>query len=107
MLLIPYVYATCMSIIDLCVMGLLKSNILGLVQGAWVIPLAMALYSLQPIIFYFGLTLKSMGVFNILWNSISSILVVLSGVYFFNEKITRLNLLGIALCVSGIAILGL
>ena len=107
MLLIPYVYATCMSIIDLCMMGLLKSKITGLLTDAWVIPLAMALYSLQPIIFYFGLTFKSMGIFNILWNSISSILVVLSGVYFFNEKITRLNLLGIALCVSGIAILGL
>lgn len=107
MFLIPYVYATCMSIIDLCMMGLLKSNILGLLNGAWVIPLAMALYSLQPILFYFGLTFKSMGVFNILWNSISSILVVLSGVYFFNEKITRLNYLGISLCLTGICILGL
>lgn len=96
-----------MSSIDVCMMGLLKSKIIGLLDGAWIIPLAMALYSLQPILFYFGLTFRSMGVFNILWNSISSILVILSGVYFFNEKISSLHSLGIIFCITGIAILGI
>jgi len=48
-----------------------------------------------------------MGILNILWNAISCILIAISGVYFFNEKITGLNYLGITLCISGICILGL
>ena len=104
---IPLVYPIFMSGIDLIIMPLLKAKSLGILTSQWILPMTMILYSLQPVIFFFGLSLHSMGILNILWNAISSILIAISGVYFFNEKITSLNALGITLCVSGIIILAL
>ena len=104
---IPLLYPIFMSGIDLSVMPLLKAKYLGSIDGIWILPLTMVLYSIQPLLFFFGLSLHSMGILNILWNAISSILIAVSGVYFFNEKITMLNGLGITLCLAGIAILGL
>jgi len=101
------VYPIFMSAIDLIIMPLLKAKSLGLLTSQWILPITMILYSLQPIIFFFGLSVHSMGILNILWNAISCILIAISGVYFFNEKITGLNYLGITLCISGICILGL
>ena len=105
--LITLFYPISMSLIDLSVMPLLKAKYLGSIDGLWILPLTMILYSFQPILFSFGLSVHSMGILNILWNAISSILIAISGVYFFNEKITSLNALGITLCVAGIIILGL
>jgi multidrug transporter EmrE-like cation transporter len=104
---IPLLYPVLMSGIDLSIMPLLKAKYLGSIDGLWILPLTMVLYSIQPLLFFFGLSLHSMGILNILWNAISSILIAISGVYFFNEKITSLNALGITLCVAGIIILGL
>ena len=100
-------YPISMSCIDLSVMPLLKAKYLGFIDGQWILPLTMIIYSLQPLLFSFGLSVHSMGILNILWNAISSILIAISGVYFFNEKINVLNGLGITLCVVGIIILGL
>ena len=107
MVYLPYLYALCMSSIDLIIMSILKAKYLGLISGFWLFPLTMIIYSLQPILFYFGLSFKSMGIFNILWNSISSILIVLTGMYLFDEKLTRNNCIGIILCISGIILLGI
>ena len=95
-----------MSFIDVIMMSILKAKYLGSITGFWVFPLTMIIYTLQPIMFYFGLSFESMGIFNILWNSISSILVVLAGIYLFDEKLTTNNYIGIILCISGIIVLG-
>jgi multidrug transporter EmrE-like cation transporter len=96
-----------MSFIDVIMMSILKAKYLGSIPGFWVFPLTMSIYALQPILFYFGLSFKSMGIVNILWNSISSILVVLTGIYLFDEKLNRNNYIGIILCISGIILLGI
>ena len=106
MLLIPYIYALYMSSIDVIIMSLLKARHIGYIHGGWVFLVTMVIYSIQPIIFYFGLSFKSMGIFNVLWNAISSILIALTGVYVFGETITSYNIIGIVLCISGIVLIG-
>lgn len=107
MIFIPYLYALYMSIVDVIMMSLLKAQHIGSIKGAWVFPLTMAIYATQPILFYFGLSFEGMGILNVLWNAISSLLVAITGLYLFNEKISGLHCFGILLCVSGIIILGI
>ena len=107
MIPIPYIYPIYMAGIDLTIMPILKATYLGFLNSSWSIPLTMALYSMQPLLFYYGLTFESMGILNVLWNTISTILVAVAGVYFFNEKINYIQGLGITLCISGIMLLGL
>ena len=103
----PYLYALFMTFIDIIMMSLLKAKHLGSISGIWIIPLTMALYTLQPILFYFGLSFKTMGIFNVIWNTLSIMAVALTGVYFFGEKLTKYDCIGIFLCISGITFIGL
>ena len=107
MIYISYLYPLYMSVIDVAMMCLLKARHLGIMTGFWIFPLTMAIYAIQPIFFYFGLSFKTMGILNILWNAISSILVAIAGVYFFGEKLTQNDCIGITLCISGILLLGI
>ena len=107
MIFIPYLYAIYMSVIDVIMMSLLKARHIGSLNGFWISPLTMAIYATQPILFYFGLGFESMGILNVLWNAISTILVAITGVYFFGEKLTGVDYIGIGLCISGIVLLGI
>jgi len=106
MVYVPYLYALYMSLVDVLMMSLLKARHVGSIGGTWVFPLTMFIYATQPIMFYFGLSFQTMGILNVLWNAVSSILVALTGFYLFNEKITARDCVGIVLCVSGIVLLG-
>jgi multidrug transporter EmrE-like cation transporter len=44
---------------------------------------------------------KGMGLVNVLWSGLSVLVIVSTGMLFFNEKITRLDWLGIALIIGG------
>lgn len=105
MLYLPYLYALYMSCVDVIMMSILKAKYIGSITGFWIFPLTMIIYSIQPILFYLGLSFERMGIFNILWNAISSILVTLTGIYLFDEKLTRNDYIGIILCISGVIIL--
>ena len=107
MIPIPLLYPIFMSGIDLSVMPLLKAKYLGFLDGKWILPVTMILYSLQPIIFFFGLSVNTMGILNVLWNTISSILIAGIGILFFNEKISYNKAFGIILCIIGIAFLSI
>ena len=96
-----------MSFIDVVMMSLLKARHIGSLRGIWVFPLTMIIYATQPIMFYFGLAYESMGIFNVLWNAISTMLVAIAGVYLFGETLSTYNCIGIAMCISGIILIGL
>lgn len=65
----------------------------------------MIIYSIQPLIFYKALTIENMGVFNVLWDSISNILVLFFGIYFFSETISLQKWIGIGLSFISIFLL--
>jgi uncharacterized membrane protein len=62
----------------------------------------MAIYSLEPLLFFKALSVKGMAVLNVLWDTISTILIALVGAFIFGEKLNLMNWLGIFLCAAGI-----
>ena len=95
-----------MAAIDIATISLLKMNAVGS-WGLWVLPSAMALYSLQPIFFRLGLVHQTMGIFNVLWNVLSTLTVCLIGYVVFEEKMSVTNLIGIIFSVVGIVLIGM
>jgi multidrug transporter EmrE-like cation transporter len=106
MLYISYILASIMAAIDIGMMSLLKMNAAGR-WGVWVLPVAMALYSLQPIFFRLGLVDQTMGLFNVLWNVLSTLTVCLIGYVAFEEKMSVTNLIGVIFSVLGIVLIGM
>ena len=88
--------------LDVIIMTLLKLKSISALTSPYILPLTMAIYSLEPLLFYKALSVKGMAILNILWDSISSILIALIGAFIFGEKISLINWLGIFLCTAGI-----
>jgi multidrug transporter EmrE-like cation transporter len=101
------VYAAAMASLDVIIMTLLKLKSISALTSPYIIPLTMAIYSLQPLLFFKGLPVKGMAILNILWDSISSVLIAVIGAFYFGEKISLTNWLGIFLCTAGIILVDL
>jgi multidrug transporter EmrE-like cation transporter len=95
-------YAMVLASLDVIIMTLLKLKSISALTSPYILPLTMAIYSLEPLLFYKALSVKGMAILNILWDSISSILIALIGAFIFGEKISLINWLGIFLCTAGI-----
>lgn len=96
-----------MASLDVVVMTLLKLKSTSATTNPYILPLTMAIYSLEPLLFFKALSVKGMAILNILWDSISNILVTLVGAFIFGEKISLINWLGIFLCTVGIVLVEL
>ena len=97
-----FLYSTVMASLDVIIMTLLKLKSTSALTSPFILPLTMAIYSLQPLLFYKVLSVKGMAILNILWDTISTILVTIVGAFYFGEKISLTNWLGIFLCIIGI-----
>lgn len=95
-------YTTVMALIDVIIMTLLKLKSISVLTSPYILPLTMAIYSLEPLLFYKALSVKGMAILNVLWDATSSILIAIVGVFIFGEKISLINWLGIFLCTVGI-----
>ena len=102
-----FLYTTVMASLDVVIMSLLKLKSTSALTSPLILPLTMAIYSLQPLLFYKALSVKGMAILNVLWDAISSVLIALVGVFIFGEKISLTNWLGIVLCTAGILLVGM
>jgi multidrug transporter EmrE-like cation transporter len=102
-----YLYALYLASVDGIAMSFLKAHKLGIIKNIIVFPVAMIIYSLQPLVFYSGLSFSGMSELNILWDAMSDILVAIIGIAIFNEKITFYKITGFILCLLGIIALGI
>lgn len=50
---------------------------------------------------------ETMGIVNVLWSAFSVMLVVTTGHLFFHERVSRQEILGIAMALAGVAIITL
>ena len=96
-----------MALLDVVIMTLLKLKSTSALTSPYILPLTMAIYSLQPLLFFKGLSVKGMAILNILWDSTSSVLIAMVGAFIFGEKLTLINWLGIFLCTAGIVLVEL
>lgn len=102
---LPLAWASLMAAMDVLVFGMLKKYTEGLLTSIWTVPLAMALYSLQPFFFLKSLSCESMTVMNILWDIISDFMVTAEGLFYFKEKLSPLKYFGLSLAFIAIVIL--
>ena len=100
-----YLYAAFLASVDGIVLSLLKAQQSGLIKNILVFPFSMAVYALQPLVFYSGLSYGSMSILNILWDVISDIIVLIIGIFVFNEKFSLQQAVGIVFCFLGIILL--
>jgi multidrug transporter EmrE-like cation transporter len=94
-----------MAFIDLFVLGSLKAKSLGILNGVWILPLAMVVYALQPILFSKALKFESLTVMNLFWDLSSDILVTLLGLFYFAEKLSPRRMVGVFLALIALLLL--
>ena len=77
-----------------------------MLTGTWMMPLASIIYAMQPLVFFQSLSLESMTIMNILWDVMSDVLVAIIGIYVFGESLSKIQVIGLILSLSGITLLG-
>lgn len=103
---LPYLFALYLAGVDAIMMPLLKAKSLGMLTGRWMLPLASIIYAMQPLVFFQSLSLESMTIMNILWDVMSDVLVAIIGIYVFGESLSKIQVIGLILSLSGITLLG-
>ena len=98
-------YATFMAAIDIVSLSLLKMVHNGTFPFYGIF-LSVLIYATQPLFFYSALSFEGMAVMNLLWNVISSFTVTMIGVFYFKERLTRTKMIGAALSILAIGLLG-
>lgn len=99
---IPVYYALFMSSIDAIVLSGLKEYSLGN-YFPFMVPIAMLVYSMQPLIFLKSLNYETMTVMNVLWDITSDVIVSLIGLFYFKEGLTVHKKIGLVFALIGIA----
>lgn len=100
----PIAYGTALAFNDVISLGLLKAiHLEWLSSYYFIVPLL--LYTAQPFLFFNSLSFESMTVMNIIWDLLSDVLVAVSGIYIFKEKISQSKFLGILLAMVSMYLL--
>lgn len=102
--MIEFLYLSIMSIVDIFMESFVKLYTLHNKNNYMIF--AIMIYTLQPILFSKLLRYNnSIGISNILWNVTSSIIILIFGVYKFNEKFSRKHIIGIILGIISLILL--
>ena len=94
-----------MAVIDAIMMGLTKKYYLSTHKIKYILAAGMVIYMCQPLLFYRALSFEGMGIFNVLWDSVSNLIVLFVGIYFFSERITIRKYIGVILSFISIYLL--
>lgn len=89
------------SLCELCAQSCLKKcHLAGGDLSLFI--LALVCYFLICLLLYKSYDTEGMGLVNIIWSSMSILLVLGGGSLFFHEKITRMDIFGVMMVVTGI-----
>lgn len=100
----PLVYGTYMATVDVFMLGILKAIHLGWISKVFLF-LPTLIYAMQPWVFLSALKYESLTVMNLLWDVISDLMVTGTGLYFFNETITRTQMIGVGFAIIAVFLL--
>jgi len=103
--IIPLGFASGMALIDTMVLSWLKCYHIGTLTWRGILPFAMVLYSLQPLIFLHSLNYENMTIMNILWDVISDIFVTTMGLFYFKETLSTIKMVGLSFAFIAIVLL--
>lgn len=93
-----------MAAIDVFVLSAMKLKSIGALNG-WVLPIAVLVYSMQPLIFYKSLGQETMTIMNLFWDLSSDVLVTLVGLFVFKEYLTPRRMAGVVLSLVSLFLL--
>lgn len=103
----PISYGFAMSILDVIMESLCKYySITGGVKIILLL-LAMFVYAFQPLLFTRALKYEGMGVTNVVWNVVSTGLIVIIGAVIFGEKMNVYKWTGIILSIISLVLLSI
>jgi multidrug transporter EmrE-like cation transporter len=100
----PLVYGTYMATMDVFMLGILKAIHLGWINKAFLF-LPTLIYAMQPWVFLSSLKYENMTVMNLLWDVLSGVMVTGTGLYFFNETVTKTQMIGVGFAFVAIILL--
>jgi len=68
--------------------------------------IGIATLAVAAVSFAFSMKYFGLAVSNVLWNSISTLLLAIIAIVFFHEKLTAIQLVGILITMFGVALVG-
>ena len=105
--LIPIYYGFGMSFIDIGMESLSKYYYISKHKNILIILGACALYAIQPLLFSNAMKYQGMGLMNVVWNVISTCVIILVGVFVFGEKFNKYQYAGIVLSIISLILLSI
>lgn len=99
---VPMILASVMALVDALILSGIKEYSTGQLVWRSFMPLAMVVYSLQPVLFLQSMKYESMTVMNLLWDVLSDLFVTGIGLFYFKEKLSMIKQVG--LCFAFVAI---
>ena len=103
--MLPIFFGTLMASIDIFMMSSVKMIHQGSISTTWGIPLSVALYSLEPLVFLKAMKYEGMVVTNLVWNLMSDVVVTLQGILIFGESIKGLRWVGICMSIFSLGLM--
>ena len=91
-------YGCVLALVDVAMMPITKL-VSKKALPLWCMVIPTLLYAADPWIFLQSLRTETMVVMNFVWNLISNVLIIFTGLILFGEKITPMKGIGIALSV--------
>ena len=101
---LPIVLGTLMSSLDVLMMSLAKLSSKGRLSYGTALPLATAIYALEPYLFFKSMNYESLTVMNLVWDLTSDVLVTILGVFYFKESIKGLRWLAVLFALFSLAL---
>jgi multidrug transporter EmrE-like cation transporter len=102
----PLKYGFLMAMVDVFMLSLVKTVSMDSKLIRWML-IPTVMYAIQPWIFLQSLQFESLIIMNLMWDVISDVLVTLTGLIYFKEKIGPFKLLGVMLSFISITLMSL
>lgn len=93
--ILPIVFGLAMACMDVIMMSLAKYSSKGQISFGIALPIATAVYAIEPFLFFKSLKYESLTAMNLIWDLTSDVLVTALGVFWFKESIKGLRWLAV------------
>lgn len=68
----------------------------------WKFGIALLVYAIVPVLLLYSMRYEGIGNMNFYWNVLSTVFVFLIAIYYFGEKVTNTQFIGIILALFGV-----
>jgi multidrug transporter EmrE-like cation transporter len=102
--MLPLAFGVWMALIDIAMMSCVKLVDQGRLSYMIGMPVATLLYAMEPYVFLKAMTYSNMTIVNLIWNMTSNVIVTLSGVLIFGEKIQGIKWIAVGIALFSLGL---